>query len=140
MDFPAVPTTCGPLAGRRYDYDTVEAQWAWQDRVYLTVAWTPDALGYENHTIVRDRNALSYGLQLHQPLARGISLSAGIGYDEVADPFGTGYGFWNIGVGYVLGAVHHAGRVLWDLRAGRDRLFGSYVAGSRGSVSVVWRF
>jgi uncharacterized protein (TIGR02001 family) len=137
--FPGGSYYLRPLPGRRYDYDTVEAQWAWQDQVYLTVAWTPDALGYENRAIVRDRNALSYGLQLHQPLALGISLSAGIGYDEVADPFGTGFGFWNVGIDYALGAVHlQVGYFGTSERA--ERLFGSYVAGSRGSASVVWRF
>ncbi len=137
--FPGGSYYLAPQAGRRYDYDTLEAQWAWHDQVYLSVAWTPDALGYVNHAIVRDRNALSYGLQLQQPLALGISLAAGIGYDEVADPFGTGVWVWNIGIGYVLGAMHfEVGYFGTSERA--DRLFGSYVAGSRGSASVVWRF
>ncbi|HEY6455993.1 MAG TPA: TorF family putative porin [Steroidobacteraceae bacterium] len=137
--YPGGDYTIGQLAGHRYDYDALEAQWAWQDRVSLTLAWTPDALGYKNFSVLRDRSALSYGLQLHQPLAAGFSLAAGVGYDQIADPFGTGYGFWNAGVGYTLGD--------WQLDAGyfgtasrAVRLFGSYVAGSQASVSVVWRF
>jgi uncharacterized protein (TIGR02001 family) len=137
--YPGGAYTIGPLAGFRYDYDTLEGEWAWQDRVYLTVAWTPDALRYLNHMVVRDREALSYGLQLRQPLVAGLSLAAGIGYDDIADPFGTGYGFWNVGLDYVLGAVQlQAGYFGTASRA--ERLFGSYVAGNRGSVSVVWRF
>jgi hypothetical protein len=103
------------------------------------VAWTPDALRYVFYSIDRDRSALSYGLQLHQPLPRGFSLAAGVGYDEIADPFGTGYGFWNAGLGYTLGPVQlQAEYVGTSSRA--ERLFGAYVAGSRGFLSAVWRF
>jgi uncharacterized protein (TIGR02001 family) len=137
--YPGGDYTIGRLAGHRYDYDALEAQWAWQDRVFLTAAWTPDALGYRAFSVSRDRSAASYGLQLHQPLAAGFSLSAGVGYDEIADPFGTGYGFWNAGVGYTLGT--------WQLDVGyfgtarrAQRLFGSYVAGSQVSASLLWRF
>jgi uncharacterized protein (TIGR02001 family) len=137
--YPGGAYTIGPLAGHRYDYDTLEGQWAWQDQVYVTVSWSPDALRYANHAVVRDRNAFSYGLQLRQPLVAGLSLAAGIGYDEIADPFGTGYGFWNVGVDYGLGAVQlQAGYFGTASRA--ERLFGPYVAGDRASVSVVWRF
>jgi uncharacterized protein (TIGR02001 family) len=137
--YPGGAYTIGPLAGLRYDYDTLEAQWAWQDQVYLTAAWTPDALRYAFHSVVRDRTALSYGLQLRQPLGRGFSLFAGVGYDEIADPFGTGYGFWNAGSGYALGAVQL--QLAYFGTAGRaERLFGTYVAGNRISASVVWRF
>jgi len=137
--YPGGTYTLAPLAGYRYDYDALEAQWAWQDRVYLTLAWTPDALRYVDYAVARDRNALSYGLQLHQPLRGGLSLSTGVGYDQIADPAGTGYGFWSAGVGYTLGTVQlQAGYVGTARRA--QRLFGSYVAGDRATVSAVWRF
>jgi uncharacterized protein (TIGR02001 family) len=137
--YPGGDYTIGRLAGHRYDYDALEVQWAWQDRVFLTAAWTPNALGYKGFSVSRDRSARTYGIQLHQPLAAGFSLSAGVGYDQIADPFGTGYGFWNAGVGYTVGA--------WQLDAGffrtasrAERLFGDYVAGSQASVSALWRF
>jgi uncharacterized protein (TIGR02001 family) len=137
--YPGGAYTIEPLVGHRYDYDTLEGQWAWQDQVYLTVAWTPDALRYENHVVVRDRSAFSYGLQVREPLVGALALAAGAGYDEIADPFGTGYGFWNLGVDYTLGAVQL--QVGYFGTAGRaERLFGSYVAGNRGSISLVWRF
>jgi uncharacterized protein (TIGR02001 family) len=137
--YPGGAYTIGPLAGFRYDYDTLEGQWAWHDQVYLSVAWTPDALRYSHHMVVRDRRAPSYGLQLRQPLVGALSLAAGIGYDEIADPFGTGYGFWNAGVDYTLGAVQL--QAAYFGTAGRaERLFGPYVAGNRASASVIWRF
>jgi uncharacterized protein (TIGR02001 family) len=137
--YPGGSYTLAPLAGYRYDYDTLEAQWAWLDVVYLTLAWTPDALRFVHYAPQRDRSALSYGLQLHQPLAGGFSLSAGVGYDEIADPSGAGYAFWNAGVAYAWGPVQvQAGYFGTASRATRE--FGSYVAGNRASVSLVWRF
>ena len=138
--YPGGAYTIGRLAGFRYDYDSLEAQWAWQDRVYLSVAWTPDALRYGyNHTVLRDRTAWSYGLQLHQPLAGGFALSAGLGYDQNADPFDTGFGFWSAGADYAWGALQL--QVGYFGTSGRaERLFGAYVAGNRASVSLIWRF
>jgi uncharacterized protein (TIGR02001 family) len=137
--YPGGAYTIEPLAGYRYDYDALEAQWAWQDQLYLTLAWTPDALRYGYYSVVRDRRALSYGVQWHRPLRDGFSLAAGIGYDEIPDPAGTGYGLWNAGLGYTLGALQvQVGYFGTSRRA--ERLFGSYVAGNRASVSAVWRF
>jgi uncharacterized protein (TIGR02001 family) len=137
--YPGGTYTLRPLQGYRYDYDALEAQWAWRDEVSLTVGWTPDALRYTEYGVARDRTAYSYGVQLHHALGGNFSLAAGLGYDQVADPFGTGYAFWNAGVGYALGAVQlQVGYFGTAARA--QRLFGSYVAGDRCSVSAVWRF
>jgi hypothetical protein len=137
--YPGGSYTLRPLGGYRYDYDTLEGQWAWRDQLYVTLAWTPDALRFENYRPLRDRSAMSCGLQLHQPLWAGFSLAAGVGYDEIADPSGSGYGFWNAGVAYAWGPVEVlAGYFGTDTRALRE--FGSYVAGSRASLSAVWRF
>ncbi len=137
--YPGGAYTIEPLAGRRYDYDTLEGQWAWSDQVYLTVAWTPNALRYWNHSVLRDRRALTYGLQLRQPLVAGLSASTGVGYDEIADPFGTGYGYWNVGVDYAIGPVQAQAGYFWTSRRA-EQLFGDYVAGNRASFSLLWRF
>ena len=34
------------LSGQRYDYDHLAMSWKLADRLYLTLAWTPDALRY----------------------------------------------------------------------------------------------
>ncbi|HEV2700303.1 MAG TPA: TorF family putative porin [Steroidobacteraceae bacterium] len=137
--YPGGSYTLARLAGFRYDYDAVEAQWAWLDEVYLTVAYTPDALQLEYHAFQRNRTALSYGLQLHHPLAGGLSLAAGVGYDEFADPSGTGFGFWNFGAGYALGPVELTA-AYFGTATRASRLFGPYVAGNRFSVTAIWRF
>jgi uncharacterized protein (TIGR02001 family) len=138
-EYPGGGYTLRPLAGFRYDYDALEGQWAWQDELYLTLAWTPDALHLAYESFARNRSALSYGLQLHHPLWGGVSFAAGVGYDEIADPSGIGYGFWNAGLGYMLGPVELTA-TYFGTATRADRLFGSYVAGNRVSVTAVWRF
>ena len=34
--------------GHIYDYDELEGAWAFEDRVFLTLAWTPDAFASAN--------------------------------------------------------------------------------------------
>jgi uncharacterized protein (TIGR02001 family) len=131
------------LAGERYDYDQLATSWDIMDRLYLTLAWTPDAIGYEQYEgeleTTQSRSALSYGLEWRQPLVSWLSLEAGAGYDRMADPFGTGYGFWS------LGLTHQAGPLEVDFGYFRtadraERLFGPEAAGGRVSATVLWRF
>lgn len=131
------------LYGRRYDYDQLGMSWDLAERLYLTLAWTPDALQYEryegNSRTEQNRGALAYGAEWRQPLVSWLSLTAAVGYDRMADPFGTGYGFWS------LGLTHAAGPLELDLGYFRTadravRLFGPDSAGGRVSASVLWRF
>jgi uncharacterized protein (TIGR02001 family) len=131
------------LSGQRYDYDQLGTSWDLMGRVYLTLAWTPDAIRYERYEgllrMSKNRSALAYGLEWRQPLVSWLSLEAGAGYDRMADPFGTGYGFWS------LGFTHQAGPWQLDLTyfdtADRAvRLFGPERAGGRVSATVLWSF
>jgi uncharacterized protein (TIGR02001 family) len=131
------------LAGQRYDYDQLATSWGFMDRLYLNLAWTPDAIGYEQYEgeyqTEQNRSAFTYGLEWRQPLVSWLSLEASGGYDRMADPFGTGYGFWS------LGLTHQAGPLELDLAyfhaADRaERLFGPESAGGRVSATVLWRF
>jgi uncharacterized protein (TIGR02001 family) len=137
--FPGGSYLIGPLGGYRYDYDELDATWSYQDRLYLTASWTPDALEYRGYQAERNRSAFNYGGQLHQPIVGRLTLSIGAGYDEVYDPFGVGYGFWNAGLGYTIGKIElSAAYFRTSPRA--ERLFGPYVAGGRGAATAVWRF
>jgi uncharacterized protein (TIGR02001 family) len=138
-DYPGGGYTLRYLSGFRYDYDALEAQWAWRDEVYLTLAWTPDALHLAYESFARNRSALTYGLQLHHPLWAGMSLTAGVGYDQMADPTGAGYAYWNGGLGYSLGPVELTA-AYFGTATRAEHLFGTYVAGNRASVTAVWRF
>jgi uncharacterized protein (TIGR02001 family) len=127
-------------AGQRFDYDELEGAFAYEDQLYATIGWTPDAVRYDYYGYPeRNRSALSYGLQLHRPIDRRFSLIAGAGYERIGDPSGTGYAFWNTGVGYSSGRLELDLVYFWA--GGRaERLFGSEIAGGRVSGAAVWRF
>lgn len=131
------------LSGFRYDYDQLGMSWSLWERLYLTLAWTPDALQYERYAgsleIEQSRGAFAYGAEWHQPLLSWLSLTAGAGYDRMADPFGTGYGFWSVGLTHLAGP--------WEVEVGyfhsasrATRLFGQDVAGGRLSATLLRRF
>ena len=128
-----------PVEGRRFDYDELDGTWAFEDRLFFTFAWTPNAIEYRRFAIRRDRGAPSFGAELHQPVGLGFTFSAGVGYDQMSDPSGAGYAFWNAGF------EHRVGPVQVDLSYYRtapraERLFGPQVAGGRVAASAIWRF
>ncbi|MGH8200102.1 MAG: TorF family putative porin [Steroidobacteraceae bacterium] len=131
------------ISGQRYDYDQLGTSWDVMDRLYLTLSWTPDALRYERYEGVplmrQNRSAFAYGLEWRQPLSSWLSLEAAAGYDQMADPFGTGYGFWSLGLNHQAGSLeldlayfHTADRAV--------RLFGPESAGGRVSATILWSF
>jgi uncharacterized protein (TIGR02001 family) len=131
------------LSGARYDYDQLGMSWSLARRLYLTLAWTPDALRYERYEgslrPEQDRSAFAYGAEWRQPLASWLSLAASAGYDRMTDPFATGYGFWSLGFSHETGPFeldlayfHTTGRAV--------RLFGRDSAGGRLSATLLWRF
>lgn len=127
------------LEGHRFDYDELGGAWAFEDRLYLTLGWTPNAIEYRYDRVLRDRKALRFGAELHQPVGQWLTLSAGAGYDEVSDVTGAGYAFWSAGIGRAIGAVE------LDLSYFRtspraERLFGSEIAGGRVAATAVWHF
>jgi uncharacterized protein (TIGR02001 family) len=131
------------LWGQRYDYDQLGMSWSIAGRLYLSLAWTPDALHYEiykgSFMTEPDRSAFTYGIEWRQPLASWLSLAAGAGYDRMADPSGTGYGFWSAGL------THTAGPVELDVAYFRTasramHIFGPDSAGGRVSATLLWRF
>jgi uncharacterized protein (TIGR02001 family) len=131
------------LHGERYDYDQLGTSWDIQDRLYLTLAWTPDALSYRRYEgslrSEQDRSAFAYGAEWRQPLPASLSLSAAVGYDQMADPFGTGYGFWSLGLTRAAGPLE-LDLAYFRTAARAERLFGQDSAGGRVSATLLWRF
>ncbi len=127
------------FAGRRYDYDELQASWAWQDRLFLTLGYTPDTYRFGWGHAYDDRSALSYGVTVHQPIWGRLTLSAGAGYDEMSDPRGTGFGFWNAGLAYSVKRLELT-LIYFRTSPRAERLFGDYIAGGRVSAVALVRF
>lgn len=128
-----------PIQGRRLDYDELDATWAFEDHLYLSLSATPNALEYSGGYVERERTALSFGAEFRQPLLNWLTLSAGAGYDEASDPMGAGFLFWNAGLGHTIGRVEL--EVSYYRTAPRaERLFGPQIGGRRVAATAVWRF
>jgi uncharacterized protein (TIGR02001 family) len=137
--FPGGGGIYAPFTGERYDYDEIGVTWAYEDELYLTFAYTPDAFHHSQYDPERNRSAISYGLQLHRPLFGALTASFGLGYDEITDPSDTGYGFGNVGIGYSLGKVQ-LDLAYFRAAPRAEYLFGYEVGGGNVSATAVWRF
>lgn len=131
------------LYGLRYDYDQFGMSWSLAERLDVTLAWTPDAPRYERYAGSRSSeqvgHAFAYGLEWRQPLALWLSLDAGAGYDRMADPLGTGYGFWSVGLSHASGPLE-LDFAYFRTAKRAVRLFGPDAAGGRVSATLLWRF
>jgi uncharacterized protein (TIGR02001 family) len=121
----------------RYDYDELAAGWGYQDRVFATVAWTPDTARYSERGLGRCCRAFSYDIAVHQSLGHAFTLSAAVGYDALNGA--SGYAYWNGGVAYAIGAWQVDLSYFAMQRRAVD-LYGSVIAGNRLVGTLVWRF
>jgi uncharacterized protein (TIGR02001 family) len=120
-----------------YDYDELAGTWAYQDRVFLTVAWTPDTARYSGLAVGLCCRVLSYDAAVHQSLGRGFTLSAALGYDKLRGI--SGYAYWNGGVAYAIGAFQ-LDLTYFDMQPRAVYLYGDALAGRRWVGTLVWRF
>jgi uncharacterized protein (TIGR02001 family) len=121
----------------RYDYDEFAGTWAYQDRVFLTVAWTPDTTRYSGRADGLCCRVLSYDVAVHQNLGHGFTLSAALGYDQLRGLLG--YAYWNGGVAYAIGAFQFD-VTYFDLQKRAVDLYGDAAAHGRWVGTIVWRF
>jgi uncharacterized protein (TIGR02001 family) len=121
----------------RYDYDELAGTWAYEDRVFVTVAWTPDTARYSERGLGRCCRALSYDATVHQSLGRAFTLSVALGYDELNGA--SGYAYWNSGIAYAIGAFQ-LDVSYFAVQPRAEKLYGDVLAGSRWVGTLVWRF
>ncbi len=120
-----------------YDYDELAAKWAYEDRLFFTVAWTPDTAPYSERAVGLCCRIVSYDAAVHQSLGRAFTLSAAVGYDELRGI--SGYAYWNGGIAYALGAFQ-LDVSYFDVQPRATYLYGYALAGSRWVATLVWRF
>jgi uncharacterized protein (TIGR02001 family) len=123
----------------RWDYDEVAASLAFRDRIAATIAWSPNYSSFGNGEFVGDRTTVSYELSAQFPWRRHWLASAGAGYQDLDNLFGTGYVFWNCALTYSAAP--------WQLTLARfgtnDRagyLYGSEATEDRWSLGLHWQF
>jgi uncharacterized protein (TIGR02001 family) len=123
-----------------YDYDELSGTWAYQDRLFATVAWTPNTARYSEYSERAEGlccRFLSYDVAVHQSLGHAFTLSAALGYDELRGL--SGYGYWNAGIAYALGAFQLE-VAYFGLQPREEYVYGDVLAGNRVVATLVWRF
>ncbi len=122
-----------------WNYDEVAASLAFRDRLAATIAWSPNYSSYGYGRLVLDRKAMSYELTAQFPWRQHWQASAGAGYHDLDNLFGTGYVFWS-------GALTFSAAP-WQLSLARfgtsDRateLYGAELTRDRWSLGVQWQF
>jgi uncharacterized protein (TIGR02001 family) len=88
-----------PWQGPR-DYDEVIGALVYRDRVFLSVAWSPNAWRYTTTPGDARHAAASYELTTHQAFAGNWYVAAGAGYYDLSQFAASGYWYWNTGIGY----------------------------------------
>jgi uncharacterized protein (TIGR02001 family) len=121
-----------------YDYDELSGTWAFEDRFFLTAAWTPNTASYYGHSVGLCCRVLSYDVGVHQSLGRAFTLSAALGYDQFRGG-ASGYAYWNAGVAYAIGAFQLE-VAYFGLQERAEYRYGEMLAGNHWVGTLVWRF
>jgi len=125
--------------GYNYDYDELAASVAFQDRVFATIAWSPNMVRSTSAGLDRRGNAESYELSFRQRIWRDLALAGGVGYYDLTNLFGSGYWSWSAALVYPIGGVEfNLSRFGTDSNA--RRLFGDQTADNRWVLTAIWRF
>ena len=126
---------------RYYDYDELTATAAFGDRLFLTVAATPDFGAVSPRGYVSGRPAFSYEADLHLPVPRTntLSVNTGIGYDDLHHALGVGFVYWDAGLGYAFRAYELDVSYIGTSASARA-LIADEPATHRGVATLVWHF
>lgn len=125
-----------------YDYDELSVTVGFRSQLFATVAWSPNSKyfsRYQGSWHAEEGATASYELTGLQPITAGLSLTAGVGYNDLRNIFDDGYWYWNAGLTYSMGPVQlDVSRI--DSDATAEALFGSTVTEAGWSAAISWRF
>lgn len=123
----------------RYDYFELAASILYEDRMALTVSWSPNTSRYSSYGVSRGEPAVTYEIAGQVPLRGPISATGSVGYYDLSQLFGTGYFYGSAG----LAAVFRRCRIdlaFFTTEQEATDLFGSEVAGNRWALTAAWWF
>jgi uncharacterized protein (TIGR02001 family) len=129
-------------ARARYDYDEIAASIAYRAQLIATVTFSPNTTYfgyYERSWQAEQAPSASYELTGMHPLTPSLSLTAGVGYNDLSHLFDRGYWYWNYGIAYAMGPLRlDLTRIDSDNTAAE--LFGSTATQAGWSAGISWRF
>jgi uncharacterized protein (TIGR02001 family) len=122
----------------RYVYDELVGTVGFADRLFVTVAASPDTALASGYGDTARTAAFAYDLAGHWPLWSTVSANAGVGYRDLRRQVGDGYVYWNAGLAYDLQRVQlQLAYIGTDATA--KRLFGDEAA-QEWTVAALWHF
>jgi hypothetical protein len=124
-------------AGSGYDYDEVDADFAYREWLHVTVVYSPNAPRFYHRLIGVTSESAEVNLQ-HAVLGK-LSATAGIGYSHLGGPEPGGYGYWSVGAAYDLAPVSLILSYV-NTTAGAKALFYNAAAHGEWTGTVIWRF
>jgi uncharacterized protein (TIGR02001 family) len=123
----------------RYDYFELVASLAYEDRLALTMSWSPNTSRYSSYGISRDQRTFTYEMVGQWPLREPLSATGSVGYYDLSQLFGSGYFYGSVGLGGSFNRFRVDVAYFATNQEGTD-LFGPEVAGDRWSLTVAWWF
>jgi len=129
-------------AAASYDYDELAASLIFRSQLVATIAWSPNVeyfSRYQGDWNADSGRSIAYELSGVQPLTSALSLTAGVGYNDLSQIVDLGYWYWNVGVSYAMGPLQlDVSRI--DSDANAEALFGSTTTEAGWSAALSWRF
>lgn len=123
---------------RGYAYDELSATLAYGDRVFVSIAASPDTSFERSYDHTARSAAFAYDVSLHQPIAHGFSADAGVGYYDLRRQLDDGYAYYSGGLGYRWRSLQL--QLLYiGTSAAAKRLFYDEAA-HEWTVATLWRF
>jgi uncharacterized protein (TIGR02001 family) len=124
---------------KRYDYDELTVGASFRDRVKMTVAWSPNTDLYSHYGFTENRRSIAYELAGTAPLRGPFAASAGVGFRDVSQFFGTGYWYGSAGLTYDRGPLHASVLRIQTDRTARE-LFYSDIVDPAWVGTLLWAF
>jgi uncharacterized protein (TIGR02001 family) len=122
--------------GLDYDHDELNASLSWQERVIVSVAWSPNTSFYWRGPVRGE--TYTWEISVQQPLNAQWSLFAGAGRHDMSDLVREEYTYWSAGLTFAWAALQLDLTHIGASDAARH-LYGDY-RGSRWTGALTVRF